>query len=224
MSNDYNFNKNKTELATKMSGGNIYLKNDLLTMWENNMTIVDCSIGDKAQGICPYISMVVDKNSVSLVNNMYDEIFKYIKQDVQVNFVNEFQEDGKYKFIMNISVKNEYANALFGLIYKTMIESKGKEFVQNDMIASVIHLLNLFSLGKCEFRLAVFQDEMYISIGNNSTDFKETSLDLKDMISATKEKRTIGYGTYRCDSESLISLASIMYGANKGIQKRKEKK
>lgn len=224
MSDDYNLDKNKTELAAEMSGGNIYLKNDLLIMWENNMNVIGCSTGNKKEKKYPYISIVIDKNSVNLINDMYDDIFKYMKQYVQVNFVNDFLEDGKHRFIMNISVKNEYANVLFGLIYKTITESKGKEFVQNDIVASILHLLNLFSLGKCEFRLSISQDKMYISIGDTQTSINDAFLNLKDVIPLTREKRTIKYGTYKCDNESLMALASIMYEANKGFQKRKDKK
>ncbi len=224
MNSDLSEKKHDRKLAEEMSEGNVYLKNALITMWENNIEVLDCSIGNKEDGIYPYITIVVDSNSVDLVNNIYDETFKYMKQNVQINFVNDFLDNGKYRFIVNISAKNEYGNVLFGLIMKTIFDSKGKEFVQNDIVASTVHLMNLFGMGKCIFRLAVSQNVMYITVGDEETHYSDGCLNLKDLIPTVREKRTIDYGVYKCDKESLMSLASIMYEAAKGFQKKKDKK
>ena len=210
---------NINEKAVKMSEGNSYLKDALVNLWNNNIKVVSCTVGDKKNGVYPNISILIDKHSASLVKKVYDIFFELFKENFQINFFN-FEDEKGYNYIMNISVKYNYVNALFALFTKLYEEEKIKELEENEFVSYIMNLIAFCSIAKKNARVSVIHNNMILIVEEENTNSTKM-LKLSDCIDDIEKKNSMEYGTYECDNDSIIKLVNIIHKINKGHQKIK---
>ena len=213
------------EKATEMSQGNIYLKNALISLWRAKIAVLECNKGNVNEDIYPNISILVNENSAPLVKKIYDLIFTLFKDNAQINFLNYKENDSdKFNYIMNISVKYNYVNALYGLFVAYFSSNRfmenGKEYLQinkdekieikeNEIVSYIMNLIVFCSRGNKGARVGVSSKKMVLMIDDGENTYNER-YKLLECLDTIEANRTMEYGTYDCDSKSIKRLVNIM--------------
>jgi len=222
------------ERATELSQGNIYLKNALISLWRAKIAVLECDKGNVSEGIYPNISLLVNENSANLVKKIYDLIFNLFNDNAQINFLN-YKEKDATSYIMNVSVKYNYANALFALfityfsnnriiennkIYLLLNKDEKIEIQENEIVSYIMQLIVFCSRARKNVGVSVSNKKMILKISDDNGEYNDRH-NLSECLEEIKNSKTMEYGIYECDNDSTRKLVEIMQENSKGHQKRK---
>ena len=208
--------------AEELSRGNVYLKQAIICLWNLGIKDFTLGFGDASKKELPYVCFPINSQTLKFVSDLYNLCITYLQDKAQINIYSE--NKGCY---MNISTLEVYKNVLYGLIIKNEVENKNKPYVQNDIIACLIHLARVFSNPNLKnpvaCKLSVTSKQMFLGIGVEDSNFacNDACSDISECSESIKNSGRFTYGTYKCDRNSLVSFTNVILEKTKGKQKKK---
>ena len=209
--------------AEELSGGNIYLKQAIICLWNSGINNFTFGLGDVTKKELPYICFQINNQSLKFISDLYNLCLTFLKDKAQINI---YSENGSC--YMNISSLEQYKNVLYGVVIKNEVENKNKPYVQNDIVACLIHLTRVFSNPNLKnpvaCKLSVTSKKMFLGIGVEDSNFvcNDMCSDLSECSESIRTNGRFTYGTYKCDRNSLVSFTNVILDRTKNNQKKKK--
>ena len=235
MEDDNEIKLDRVLKAEQLSEGNVYLKQAILELWNENITSFEFGPKKGEVGHVVYFNFSITNDNLKFLYKLFDNSFKFKDFD---NFTNKGIQVSLYnqgrRFFMNVSVLPKYKNVLYGLILESIndfrvlkeeiLENQKLEKYINDVVVCGLHLMDIYSKKNTAVKVSATGKKMFVGIGTLPQDFicNDICPVLSNELEAIKANNgEVAHGTYKCDRDSLVYLTNIVFQASKNKQKSK---
>ena len=205
--------RNIEKFATDFSEGDEFLAETLLNLWKNNIMTLSCCKGhDTKEYYMPsYLSILIDENSIDLIENLYNKLCSE-KKDVSFVISNRYENNLDSFIIYMRGDSKEYTlnliNQYIGI----------KSNLNNKVIDNSLFMLEYAKKMSYKYEIEITKSNTFIQFRsqNDNSDYIDFK-PLDECITSLNNIDDISHLFIECNEDELDIIMDVLNKKNKQI-------